>query len=373
VALYSISADSHVTEPGDCYLPRIDPRFRDRAPIAVTDDTMGAVMDVDNGRSRVPYGMVAAAGRPVEKIGPFEHVGWDELHPGGWDPVARLAEQDRDGVAVEVLYPSVGMLLCNHPDADYQKACFDAYNLWIAEFQDIAPDRLVGIGQTALRSVDEGIDDLTRMKELGLRGAMLPAFAACADEGDYDDARWDPFWRAAVDLDLPLSFHILTGNETVGGRQFRGPKLNSFLGIIRGCQDVIGTLIFGGVFDRVPELRVVCVEADAGWVPHWMYRADHAIDRHRNWLTAAPLQRRPSDYFRENVYVTFQDDWVAFQVTHLLNHERLLWASDHPHSDSTFPDSQRVLAEQTAHLAPDVRDDILWRNTSRLYKLGEDR
>jgi uncharacterized protein len=369
VALYSISADSHVTEPGDCYLPRIDPRFRDRAPVAVTDDTMGAVMDVDNGRSRVPYGMVAAAGRPVEKIGPFEHVGWEELHPGGWDPVARLAEQDRDGVAVEVLYPSVGMLLCNHPDADYQKACFDAYNLWIADFQDTAPDRLIGIGQTALRSVEEGIDDLTRMKELGLRGAMLPAFAACADEGDYDDARWDPFWRAAVDLDLPLSFHILTGNETVGGRQFRGPKLNSFLGIIRGCQDVIGTLIFGGVFDRVPELRVVCVEADAGWVPHWMYRADHAIDRHRNWLTAAPLERRPSDYFRENVYVTFQDDWVAFQITHLVNHERLLWASDHPHSDSTFPDSQRVLAEQTAHLAPDVRDDILWRNTARLYGL----
>ncbi|HEY7134536.1 MAG TPA: amidohydrolase family protein [Acidimicrobiia bacterium] len=369
MALYSISADSHVTEPGDCYLPRIDPRFRDRAPIAVTDDTMGAVMDVDNGRSRVPYGMVAAAGRPVEKIGPFEHVGWDELHPGGWDPVARLAEQDRDGVAVEVLYPSVGMLLCNHPDADYKKACFDAYNLWIAEFQDTAPDRLVGIGQTALRSVEEGIDDLTHMKGLGLRGAMLPAFPACIDGGDYDDARWNPLWRAAVDLELPLSFHILTGNETVGGRQFRGPKLNSFLGIIRGCQDVIGTLIFGGVFDRVPELRVVCVEADAGWVPHWMYRADHAIDRHRNWLTAAPLQRRPSDYFRENVYVTFQDDWVAFQVTHLVNHERLLWASDHPHSDSTFPDSQRVLAEQTAHLAPDVRDDILWRNTARLYGL----
>jgi predicted TIM-barrel fold metal-dependent hydrolase len=369
VTIYAISADSHVTEPGDCYLPRIDPRFRERAPVAVTDDTMGAVMDVDNGRSRVPYGMVAAAGRPVERIGPFEHVGWEELHPGGWDPVARLAEQDRDGVAVEVLYPSVGMLLCNHPDADYQKACFDAYNLWIAEFQATAPARLLGIGQTALRGVDEGIEDLARMKELGLRGAMLPGVPACVDDGDYDDPRWDPFWRAAVDLELPLSFHILTGSETVGGRQFRGPKLNSFLGIIRGCQDVIGTLIFGGVFDRVPALRVVCVEADAGWVPHWMYRADHAIDRHRNWLTAAPLERHPSDYFRENVYVTFQDDWVAFQVTHLLNHEHLLWASDHPHSDSTFPDSQRVLAEHTAQLDPEVRDDILWRNTTRLYGL----
>ena len=76
------------------------------------------------------------------------------------------------------------MLLCNHPDADYKKACFDAYNLWIAEFQAHAPERLVGIGQTALRSVAEGIEDLQRMEDLGLRGAMLPGFAACDEEGD---------------------------------------------------------------------------------------------------------------------------------------------------------------------------------------------
>ena len=171
---FAISADSHVTEPGDCYVDRIDPAFRDRAPVADTDDVMGAVMDIDNGRSRVPYGMIAAAGRPAEEIGPSLHVGWDELHPGGWDPEARLAEQDRDGVAIEVLYPSIGMLLCNHPDADYKHACFDAYNQWLAEFQGHAPDRLVGIGQTALRSVDEGIDDIARIKDLGLRGAMLP-------------------------------------------------------------------------------------------------------------------------------------------------------------------------------------------------------
>ena len=161
--MYSISADSHVTEPGDCYLPRIDPRFRDRAPVAKTDAKVGAVMAIDAGKSWVPYGMIAAAGRPAEKIGPFEHVGWDELHPGGWDPKARLAEQDRDGVAIEVLYPSIGMLLCNHPDADYKKACFDAYNLWLAEFQSTAPDRLVGVGQTALRSVEEGISDMVRI------------------------------------------------------------------------------------------------------------------------------------------------------------------------------------------------------------------
>ena len=140
MTLFTISADSHVTEPGDCYLDRIDPRFRDRAPRAVTDDTMGAVMDIDQGRARVPYGMIAAAGRPAEKINPFLFVGWEELHAGGWDPAARILEQDVDGVAVEILYPSVGMLLCNHPDVDYKKACFDAYNLWISEFQSHAPE-----------------------------------------------------------------------------------------------------------------------------------------------------------------------------------------------------------------------------------------
>ena len=128
-------------------------------------------------------------------------------------------------------------------------------------------------------------------------------------------------------------------------------------------------MIFGGVFDRHPDLPVVCVEADAGWAAHWMYRADHAVERHRNWLGAATLERRPSEYFRDNVYVTFQDDWVAFQTAHLVNHEHLLWASDFPHSDSTFPQSQHVLAEHTAHLDDGVREDIVWRNCARLYRL----
>ncbi len=371
MALFTISADSHVTEPGDCYIDHIDPKFRDRAPVAATDDTMGAVIDIDNGRSRIPYGMIAAAGRPAEKIDPFTFVGWDELHAGGWDPAARLVEQDRDGVTTEVLYPSVGMLLCNHPDVDYKKACFDAYNLWITKFQSHAPDRLVGLGQTVLRSVEEGVDDLQRIAALGLRGAMLPGYAGCHADGDYDDRRWDPLWRAAIELDMPLSFHILTtGTDDMTGGRFRGPRMNSFLGIIRGCQDIIGTLIFGGVFERHPDLRIVCVEADAGWVPHWMYRADHAFDRHRNWLSAdADLTRPPSEYFRENVYVTFQDDLVAFRMTDLMNHERLMWANDHPHSDSTWPSSQAVIAEHTAGLSGSVRDDILWRNCARLYNL----
>ncbi|HYA35977.1 MAG TPA: amidohydrolase family protein, partial [Candidatus Binataceae bacterium] len=292
-------------------------------------------------------------------------VKFEDMHRGGWDPDARMADQDRDGVAAEIIYPTVGMLLCNHKDFDYKKACFDAYNLWITEYCSAHPERLIGVGQTAMRSLDEGIADLRKIKELGLKGVMMPGNPAVAD---YDDKAYDPFYEAAVDLGLPLSFHILTSRTD--NFQTRGPKLNGFLSIIRGCQDIIGTFILGGVFERHPKLKVVCVEADAGWVPHYMYRMDHAFERHRYWLTAGTLSKMPSEYFRENVYTTFQDDWVAFQVKDLCNIRRLMWANDFPHSDSTWPWSQEILAKQATKLTEQERNLILHDNVAELYHLS---
>ena len=148
--------------------------------------------------------------------------------------------------------------------------------------------------------------------------------------------------------------------------------MNGFLGIIRGNQDLIGTLIFGGVFERHPGLRVVCVEADAGWAPHWMYRVDHAYQRHRNWLATGSLSRMPSEYFRDHVYLTFQDDIVAFRLLTLpaeigVDIDHLLWANDHPHSDATWPHSQELLAEHTAHMTEHQRDRVLRESTAELY------
>ena len=98
------------------------------------------------------------------------------------------------------------MMLCNHPDLDYKHACFEAYNRWIAGYCAEAPDRMLGCGQTALRTVDEGIADLTAIKDAGLRGVMMPGEPGTFTDdaaGDYDDPMWDPFWEAAVDLGPP--------------------------------------------------------------------------------------------------------------------------------------------------------------------------
>ena len=118
---------------------------------------------------------------------------------------------------------------------------------------------------------------------------------------------------------MPVSWHILTTRES--GKP-RGPKANSFMTIIRANQDIMGTLVFGGVFERNPGLKVVCVEADAGWVPHYMYRMDHAYNRHRFWLPPGQeLSKLPSEYFSEHIstphfrMIGLPSKWLTMLIT----------------------------------------------------------
>ncbi len=365
--IIAISADSHICEPPEAF-DDIDPAFRDRKPTLVQHETLGAAFVVEGLPMPVPMSMINAAGRTAEELADINRK-WDDLNHGGWEVGPRLEAQDLDGVSAEVLYPSVGMIICLHPDADFRKACFDAYNRWLAGFCEGAPDRLIGIGQAAVRTIDEGIEELQQIKDFGFRGVMLAGDPVGDD--DYDQPSWDPFWQACVDLDLPVSFHILTSkaDDLANMRQGRGPDINGFMSIIRGCQDIMGMMVFGGVFERHPDLKVVCVEADAGWVPHYLYRMDHAYNRHRFWLKPGGITKVPSEYFRENIYVTFQDDAVVGRMADMCNIERIMWANDFPHSDSTWPRSDEAIALLAEGLTRPQLKRVLHDNCAELYKL----
>ena len=357
-----ISADSHITEAPDTYSAYIDPKFRDVAPRVVETEDRGDVYVIDGMKSTVPMGLVAAAGLPWDQLN--TKAKYADLHRSGYDSSARIADQNRDGVSAEIIYPSVGMILCNHPDFEYKTAAMAAYNRWIAQYCSIDTNRLLALGQTSMSSPEQGIADLEEMKAMGMRGVMMPGEPKVED---YDSPIYDEFWQACVDLGLVPSFHILTGRSDNLSSKPRGPKMNSFLSIIRGVQDVMGMLVLGGVFERVPALKVVCVEADAGWVPHYTYRMDHIYNRHRFWNKAPALERLPSEYFFENVFLTFQDDWTALKMLDQLNPQRLLWANDFPHSDSTWPLSESLVAEHFAGVDPQVARRILRDNATELF------
>jgi len=358
-----ISADSHIVEPRGTY-DRIDVKFRDRAPRIEYIPGKGDCYIVEGFKDPIVIISIAAAGKKPEEIVETGECMWDSLHRGGWDPAYRLADQERDGIAAEIIYPTMGMAVCNAADYDLKHAVFRAYNYWIAEYCAFSPVRMIGAGQTAMRTPDDGIKDLENMKKLGLRTAMLPAYPQMED---YDSKIYDEFWAASISLGIPISFHVLTGGRNNFVSE-RGPRINSLMGIIRTNQDLIAMLIYGGVFERHPKLRTVSVEGDAGWVPHYMYRMDHQFNRHRHRM--APdviLSKAPSDYFRENVYLTFQDDWIAFKNVNQLNWRRLMWANDFPHADSTWPWSQGMLKEHSQDLSEEQKYAILCGNVAELY------
>src|SRR5262249_35021094 len=153
----------------NCYTDYVDPAWRERAPRMERRGDAGDVFVIDGMKQAVMLGLVAAAGKPAEQItlkgGVFE-----ELHRGGWDPDAPMQDPKRHGVDAEVIYPTVGMLLCNHKDFVYKRACFAGYNRWLAEYCSAHPTRLLGMGQVAMGSPADGIAELEAIKALGLRG-----------------------------------------------------------------------------------------------------------------------------------------------------------------------------------------------------------
>lgn len=372
-AILPISADSHILEPPNCYLDYIEPAFRDRAPRIGKMTNGKDAFFVEGFKKPISLGMSAAAGADLRKMS--KGADFDEVPRGAWDAKARIADQDRDGVGAELIYPSVGMVICNHPDHEFKKACMWAYNRWLLDFVSDAPDRVYGLGQLAVGSVEQAIEDLFRLKDMGFKGVMMPGEP---DTGvDYCDPAFDPFWSAAEEAGMPLSWHVLTGGLTrsyvddplAQQPTVRYPVANATFEVLRMCQDLMGMLVLSRVFENHPKLKVVCVEADAGWVPHFIGRLDHNYERHRVWKDDVELKRMPSEYFLENIYLTFQNDASAFEAAHLMNPDRLLWASDFPHSDSTWPHSQEVIATMTQAVSEDLKAKVLRDNVAALYNI----
>ena len=363
-----ISADSHIVEPPNCYVDFIDPKFRDTAPRLEKNSEGVDAFTIPGMKHSLPLGLLAGAGMPPDQLRAQRKANFDQIARASWDPDARIAIQDQENVCGEIIYASVGMVLCGHPDFAYKSACFQAYNRWLAGFCAAQPKRLFGLAQTAVESVDDAIADFRAAKEMGMVGMMM---AGNPQHEDYDHPDYDALWECAVDLELPICFHILTMKDhdvRSAFRAERGHAANGFMNIIRGVQNIMGLFVFGGVFERHPKLRMVVAEGDAGWVPHYMYRADHAADRLGTGLERT-ISKPPSHYVRDNIWFTFQDDETAYESPKLVDNDKLVWASDYPHTDSTYPRSQAVLARQTAHLTEAQRNAIVHDNVKKLFRL----
>jgi predicted TIM-barrel fold metal-dependent hydrolase len=362
--LQCISADSHVVEPGNLWLDYIEPAYRDRAPRLVhgpEHDSWAC-----EGLEPLAVGLLAAAGVPADAL---EHGGRFDTHvpPGAWDPHARLEQIEADGVQAEVIYPTVGLTLFGMEDPGLKRACFRAYNNWVADFCAAHPDRFKAVGLLPTEDIEVAILELERCRKLGLVGGAI-ALDADRDQR-YGEPAFEPLWAAAEGLEAPLSLHVFTGSPRSKPRR----KRDIADGIVEAMwvQRALGLMVFAGVFERFPGLRIVSVESDAGWLPYFLERIDYIFER-RQKLYPMKLSREllPSEMIRRGTRFTFLRDRAAVLARHQIGLPLLLWSTDYPHNGSTWPASREVLAHIMEGVPDDERLQIVAGNTAELYGFG---
>jgi predicted TIM-barrel fold metal-dependent hydrolase len=375
--MHVMSADSHVMEPADFWATRLDVKYRDQAPRVVKNDRGAGYVFVAPGISPFPVAGGFGTGRSGTELKEHLTKGYEAARPSGWDPAERIKDQDIDGVEAEVLYTTLGMRLFSLDDAGLQRACFGAYNDWLSEFCSYNPKRLVGNALVSLEDIGEGIKELERCARIGLRGAMI--WGSAPEDRPYSSRIYDPFWQAASELEMPLSLHVITGRgresklevdpKTGNIVSLAGPtRLEMYANVIHEIQRSLTSLIVSGVLERFPRLKLVSAENDVGWLPHYMYRLDHAWEKY-SALTSEPLPLKPSDYMRRQLWATFQDDPVGPGTYKFFGTSNYMWASDFPHTDSTWPNSRKVIEKDFAGVPEDVTRKIVYENAAKLYRL----
>ncbi len=366
-----ISSDDHVFEPPDLWTSRIDSRFRERAPRVVREED-GTDWWYHDGVKGL--GMAQGAGEGVrfdaaERLtaaGTLENV-----RPGAYIPEEHVKDMDLDGIDASLTYPNEGLLLYSVPDGELLNATFKIYNDWLAEFCGAFPERIKGVAMINLDNVQEGVRELERCAEMGLAGAMITVYPP--EERSYDLPEYEPFWAAAQDLGIPISLHVSTIRIPPGHnpKDFSSVKPSHIANLDHWQRMSLGHMIFNGVFERYPKLQVGAIEVEVSWVPHFLERMDFTYTQQPKEF--APYRYKedmlPSDYFHRNVFLSFQQDALGIKLRDLIGVDNLMWGSDYPHTEGTFPRSQQILAEILADCTEAEKAKIAGGNAARVYGL----
>jgi predicted TIM-barrel fold metal-dependent hydrolase len=315
------------------------------------------------------FSSLAVAGRTVDDIvDQGGGLSFDQILPGNYDPAAHLADMDRDGVDAIVVYPAETARAYIVPDRELALACIRAYNDWMLEdFESYDRHRIIGLCMLPTEDgIDVLLDEFRRVTDKGARALFLPGLP----ERPYHDAFYDPLWQRASAEAIPLSFH-----RTFGGRRkdtsYDDVPVSMLATVLHNwfsAVDPFSYMIFGGVFSRFPNLRIVAGEVNCGWMPFWLQMMDQMATTHRAWGDI-PFPHEPSAFVGENVFVTVLNDPVGFEA--IGKSARIgssaMFSNDYPHSISLWPHSQEYIAELTNGLAAKQRHDVLAGNALRVY------
>ena len=378
-----VDADAHVNPVPTFWADYLPSHLRDLAPTIETEGDLDYV--VFEGKRKKVNLIGAQAGRSGKD---FKLEGrLSDARKGGWMPGDRLADMDQDGMDAAVLFGGGPLGTGND---ELFMASFGAYNRWLADFCSYAPDRLCGVGYVPLRDVQETVAMMKEAAALGFTALNIPAFPQAQEKigpgggasaqvlaltGDptgarrYDQPEFDPIWQTAVDLGLALTLHL-------GGRSARFQEPDKFLADLVmtkvAMAEPVAIMIYGGVFDRFPELKLAIIESGVGWIP-WMAGYMDATWKKQRYWTNSTLKNPPSFYMDQNIYASFIDEVIGIQLRHMPGGKNIMWSSDYPHSETTYPNSFEVIERIFEGVPEADKAKILGGTCKRLFRVGDGR
>ena len=269
--------------------------------------------------------------------------------PGAYDPVARLADLDDQGIWAELMFPSVGLWCSVIRNPDVARECAVIYNDWLHDTFLRVSDRYVGVAMLPVLDVADGVAEVQRTVGMGYRAVSIPA----TPPTPYNDPMYEPLWAAIAEAGVPITCHVGTGSNPITTRGDGGAVIN-FVETFFPMQRTALYLVAAGVFDRYPSMHGVFVEGGAVWLAALMERMDEAYHYHHEWVRPK-MSRKPSDIVRDQVHATFQHDKAVLATLDFTGPQAVLWGSDYPHHEGTWPDTKDVLADLFDGVAPEVR------------------
>ncbi len=369
MALDLISVDDHIIEHGRVWTDRLASKWHEVCPHVVEAD--GREYWVYETNRSETMGLNAVAGRKREDYS-TDPVRFGDMIPGCYDPKARVADMDRDGVRASLGFPSFPRFcgqtfLMAGTDRELGALCVQAWNDFVLdEWCATAPQRFIPMIIGPLWDPDGMAAEVRRCSAKGARAISFCENPSKLGLPSLHTDHWDALWRACEETQTVVALHI----GTSGSLPLTSPDAPIPVGIAlagtlaeASCTDIM----MSEIPRKFPALKFALSEGGIGWVPYALERADYTWERHRFWSGLGD-DRRPSDVFRNSIWVCFIDDEAGLEQRHRIGVDKIMWECDYPHSDSTWPDSQKRAGEVLAGLPDDEVAAITHGNAEALFR-----
>ena len=366
---FVFSCDAHVAEPSDLFTNQMPEHLKDYA-LNVAEVDGKRVLRAGETTILVTMPNFATHRTGITDSAFAEQAGdltptVDTTRRGARNLELRLADMDRDGIDAELVFPTLGLMLPRIDDLEAERVACEIYNDWVWGYCAPVSDRLVPAAMIPSHDLDDALAECTRTAEKG-----FAAFCIWGGLDNYNEPIWDPIFAYSAEQHIPIVFHTGIGDLNIRAKRNPGGALYNYSRQINDAIDIITLLVAGGVLDRHPDAHIVFAEYSAGWLWGLAERMDEVYQGHAN-MVSPKLSRLPSEIIRSQVHCALQNDIGSIATRQGIGVDALLFATDYPHSEGTFPFS-RDLVDKMMATYPDCTTGefvaILGGNAARLFE-----